>query len=264
MPSKKIEHFRQLSERTAREIASTPERWTAFLTTAGRLYKYPFHEQLLIFAQRPEATACADYELWNHRMGRYVRRGGRGIALLDNTGDRLRLRYVFDVTDTGTTPHSRTPWLWQLGEQHKESVTAMLEATYGAAGDNLAQILSGVAQNLTDQYWEDGNFDYIRALDNSPEVEYDEFTIGIYFKAAASVSVAYSLLSRCGLHPEERFKADDFKALTFFQTPAAVMELGNAVSTISEGVLRQLEAVIRKYERERLTERLTIKSQATK
>ena len=256
MPSKKIEHFRQLSERTAREIASTPERWTAFLTTAGRLYKYPFHEQLLIFAQRPEATACADYELWNHRMGRYVRRGGRGIALLDNTGDRLRLRYVFDVTDTGTTPHSRTPWLWQLGEQHKESVTAMLEATYGAAGDNLAQILSGVAQNLTDQYWEDGNFDYIRALDNSPEVEYDEFTIGIYFKAAASVSVAYSLLSRCGLHPEERFKADDFKALTFFQTPAAVMELGNAVSTISEGVLRQLEAVIRKYERERLTERM--------
>ena len=255
MPSK-IEHFRQLSERTAREIASTPERWTAFLTTAGRLYKYPFHEQLLIFAQRPEATACAYYELWNHRMGRYVRRGGRGIALLDNTGDRLRLRYVFDVADTGTTPHSRTPWLWQLGEQHKESVTAMLEATYGAAGDNLAQILSGVAQNLTDQYWEDGNFDYIRALDNSPEVEYDEFTIGIYFKAAASVSVAYSLLSRCGLHPEERFKADDFKALTFFQTPAAVMELGNAVSTISEGVLRQLEAVIRKYERERLTERM--------
>ena len=255
MPSK-IEHFRQLSERTARGIASSPERWTAFLTTAGRLYKYPFHEQLLIFAQRPEATACADYELWNHRMGRYVRRGGRGIALLDDTGDRLRLRYVFDVADTGTTPHSRTPWLWQLGEQHKESVTAMLEATYGAAGDNLAQILSGVAQNLTDQYWEDGNFDYIRALDNSPEVEYDEFTIGIYFKAAASVSVAYSLLSRCGLHPEERFKADDFKALTFFQTPAAVMELGNAVSTISEGVLRQLEAVIRKYERERLTERM--------
>ena len=255
MPSK-IEHFRQLSERTAREIASSPERWTAFLTTAGRLYKYPFHEQLLIFAQRPEATACADYELWNHRMGRYVRRGGRGIALLDNTGDRLRLRYVFDVADTGTTPNSRTPWLWQLGVQHKEPVTAMLEATYGAAGDNLAQILSGVAQNLTDQYWEDGNFDYIRALDNSPEVGYDEFTIGIYFKAAASVSVAYSLLSRCGLHPEERFKADDFKALTFFQTPAAVMELGNAVSTISEGVLRQLEAVIRKYERERLTERM--------
>ena len=255
MPSK-IEHFRQLSERTAREIASSPERWTAFLTTAGRLYKYPFHEQLLIFAQRPEATACADYELWNHRMGRYVRRGGRGIALLDNTGDRLRLRYVFDVTDTGTTPNSRTPWLWQLGEQHKESVTAMLEATYGAAGDNLAQILSGIAQNLTDQYWEDGNFDYIRALDNSSEVEYDEFTIGIYFKAAASVSVAYSLLSRCGLHPEEHFKADDFKAMAFFQTPVAIAELGKGIGSISEGVLRQIEAVIRKYERERLTERM--------
>ena len=255
MPSK-IEHFRQLSERTAREIASSPERWTAFLTTAGRLYKYPFHEQLLIFAQRPEATACADYELWNHRMGRYVRRGGRGIALLDDTSDRLRLRYVFDVADTGTTPHSRTPWLWQLGEQHKESVTAMLEATYGAAGDNLPQILSGVAQNLTDQYWEDGNFDYIRALDNSPEVEYDEFTIGIYFKAAASVSVAYSLLSRCGLHPEEHFKADDFKAMAFFQTPVAIAELGKGIGSISEGVLRQIEAVIRKYERERLTERM--------
>ena len=256
MPSKKIEHFRQLSERTAREIASTPERWTAFLTTAGRLYKYPFHEQLLIFAQRPEATACADYELWNHRMGRYVRRGGRGIALLDDTGDRLRLRYVFDVTDTGTTPNSRTPWLWQLGEQHKEPVTSMLETTYGVTGDNLPQILSGIAQNLTDQYWEDGNFDYIRALDNSPEVEYDEFTIGIYFKAAASVSVAYSLLSRCGLHPEEHFKADDFKAMAFFQTPVAIAELGKGIGSISEGVLRQVEAVIRKYERERLTERM--------
>ncbi len=124
-----------------------------FLTTASRLYKYPFHEQLMIYAQRPDATACAEYDLWNEKMGRYVRRGSKGIALVDDSGDRPRLRYVFDISDTGTREHSRTPWLWQLEERYLDSVQAMLERTYDVSGDDLAGQLTEVAGKLAEEYW---------------------------------------------------------------------------------------------------------------
>ena len=114
----KAEHYAQMADKMAVQLTGSWQEWTAFLTTASRLYKYPFHEQLMIYAQRPDATACADYELWNKRMGRYVRRGSTGIALLDDSGDRVRLRYVFDVSDTGEREHSRRPFLWKLEDEH--------------------------------------------------------------------------------------------------------------------------------------------------
>lgn len=117
MPSK-TEFYRQMADHVATQLTGSWQEWAGFLTTAARLYKYPFHEQLLIYAQRPDATACAEYDLWNEKMGRYVRRGSKGIALVDDSGDKPRLRYVFDITDTGTREHSRTPWLWKLEEQH--------------------------------------------------------------------------------------------------------------------------------------------------
>ena len=117
MPSK-AEFYRQMTEQVSTRLVGSRKEWTAFLTTAARLYKYPFHEQMMIYAQRPDATACAEYDLWNEKMGRYVRRGSKGIALVDDSGDRPRLRYVFDISDTGTREHSRTPWLWKLEEQH--------------------------------------------------------------------------------------------------------------------------------------------------
>lgn len=129
MPSK-AEFYRQMAEQVSTRLVGSWKEWTAFLTTAARLYKYPFHEQMMIYAQRPDATACAEYDLWNEKMGRYVRRGSKGIALVDDSGDRPRLRYVFDISDTGTREHSRTPWLWQLEEQHIGPVSAMLERNY--------------------------------------------------------------------------------------------------------------------------------------
>ena len=138
MPTK-AEFYRQMAEQVSTRLVGSWKEWTAFLTTAARLYKYPFHEQMMIYAQRPDATACAEYDLWNEKMGRYVRRGSKGIALVDDSGDRPRLRYVFDISDTGTREHSRTPWLWQLEEQHIGPVSAMLERSYGVVGDDLAQ-----------------------------------------------------------------------------------------------------------------------------
>ena len=125
MPTK-AEQYAQMAEKVAVQLTGSWQEWAGFLTTAARLYKYPFHEQLMIYAQRPDATACAEYDLWNNRMGRYVRRGSKGIALVDDSGDRLRLRYVFDISDTGTREHSRTPWLWTLEESHTAPVAAML------------------------------------------------------------------------------------------------------------------------------------------
>ena len=147
MPSK-AEFYRQMTEQVSTRLVGSRKEWTAFLTTAARLYKYPFHEQMMIYAQRPDATACAEYDLWNEKMGRYVRRGSKGIALVDDSGDRPRLRYVFDISDTGTREHSRTPWLWQLEKQHIGPVSAMLERNYGVADDDLAQQLIDVAEKL--------------------------------------------------------------------------------------------------------------------
>ena len=154
MPSK-AEFYRQMAEHVSTRLVGSWKEWTAFLTTAARLYKYPFHEQMMIYAQRPDATACAEYDLWNEKMGRYVRRGTKGIALVDDSSDKPRLRYVFDISDTGTREHSRTPWLWQLEERHLDSVQAMLERNYGVAGDDLAQQLTDVAGKLASEYWDE-------------------------------------------------------------------------------------------------------------
>lgn len=169
MPSK-AEFYRQMAEQVSTQLVGSWKEWTAFLTTAARLYKYPFHEQMMIYAQRPDATACAEYDLWNEKMGRYVRRGSKGIALVDDSGDKLRLRYVFDISDTGTREHSRTPWLWQLEEQHIGPVSAMLEQNYGVAGDNLAQQLTDVAGKLASEYWDDHQRDF-RYADNRLDTE---------------------------------------------------------------------------------------------
>ena len=130
MPTK-AEKYAQMADEQAVRLTRSWQEWASFLTTASRLYKYPYHEQLLIYAQRPDATACADYELWNKRMGRYVRRGSTGIALLDDSGDRVRLRYVFDISDTGERENSRRPFLWSMEESHIAPVQAMIEQSDG-------------------------------------------------------------------------------------------------------------------------------------
>ena len=256
MPTK-AEMYAQMADKVATQLVGSWQEWTAFLTTAARLYKYPFHEQMMIYAQRPDATACAEYDLWNEKMGRYVRRGSKGIALVDDSVDRPRLRYVFDISDTGTREHSRTPWLWKLEERHMDSVTAMLERNYGIAGNDLPQQLTDVAGKLAGEYWEEHQQDFRYIVDGSFLEDYDELNIEVQFKAAATVSIAYALMSRCGLEPEQYFSHEDFMPIFDFNTPATIGALGTAVSQINQQVLRQIGVTIQNYEREAMQERRT-------
>ena len=254
MPTK-AEMYAQMAEKVAVQLTGSWQEWAGFLTTAARLYKYPFHEQLMIYAQRPDATACAEYDLWNDRMGRYVRRGSKGIALVDDSGDRPRLRYVFDISDTGTREHSRTPWLWQLEERHIGPLSAMLERNYDVSSNDLAQQLADVAAKLAEEYWDEHRQDILYIVDGSFLEEYDEYNIEVQFKSAATVSITYALMSRCGLEPEQYFGHEDFMPIFDFNTPAAIGALGTAVSQINQQVLRQIGVTIQNYEREQLAER---------
>ena len=254
MPTK-AEQYAQMADQVARQLTGSWQEWAGFLTTAARLYKYPFHEQLMIYAQRPDATACAEYDLWNNRMGRYVRRGSKGIALVDDSGDRPRLRYVFDISDTGTREHSRTPWLWTMNEEHTAPVMAMLEGNYGVGGEELPQQLADVAAGLAEEYWTDHRQDILYIVDGSFLEEYDEYNIEVQFKSAAAVSITYALMSRCGLEPEQYFSHEDFMAIFDFNTPATVGALGTAVSQINQQVLRQIGVTIQNYERAKSAER---------
>ena len=253
--SQKTLYYAQLAEDTARRLTGNWERWAGFLATASRLYKYPYPDQLMIYAQRPGATACASYDVWNDRMNRYVRRGSKGIALLDDTGDRLRLRYVFDLADTGTRPNSRDPWLWTLEDRHGIPVKAMLERCYGTAADTLPQQLADVAGTLADAYWADHGQEISGILANSLLEEYDELNRGLAFKRAVTASTTFALLSRCGYAPENHFGAETFRNIYEFNTPATVAALGTAVSESSREVLLQIAAVVRQVERDIAEER---------
>ena len=251
----KAEQYAQMADQVARQLTGSWQEWAGFLTAAAQLYKYPFHEQMMIYAQRPDATACAEYDLWNNRMGRYVRRGSKGIALVDDSGDRPRLRYVFDISDTGTREHSRTPWLWTLNEEHTAPVMAMLERNYDVSGGDLAQQLADVAAKLAEEYWADHRRDILPIVDGSFLEEYDEYNIEVQFKSAATVSITYALMSRCGLEPEQYFSHEDFMPIFDFNTPAVIGALGTAVSQANQQVLRQIGVTIQNYERAKSAER---------
>ena len=256
MPNK-LQAYAEQAERTARQITGSHLAWTAFLTTAARLYKYPYNEQLMIYMQRPEATACAEYDFWNEKMGRYVRRGSTGIALIDATGYKPRLKYVFDVSDTGGKENARRVNLWELKDAHTDSVSAMLERNYSVSGKNgLAEQFESVASQLAAEYWRDHSRDILGIVADSYLEEYDDYNIEVAFKNAAAVSITYSLMSRCGMQPEDHFEHEDFFSIFDFNTPRTVAALGTAVSEINEQVLRQIEVTIRNYEREHSAERM--------
>ena len=254
MPSKSEEYL-ALAQRTANGLTRYWESWTDYLTTASRLYKYPFADQLMIYAQRPDATACADFDIWNNRMNRYVRRGAKGIALLDESSGFPRLHYVFDVSDTGVRRNSRDPEVWQYNDDLKQPVSEMLAVTYGISGERVSQQLADVAGKLVADYW-DNNSDDIRAIvDGSLLMDYDEAGVEMQFKSAAAISVTYTLLERCGFEPAGWFDKDDFQAIYNFSTPDSVYALGAAVSDMSREVLRQIERTIKTTIRRRNAER---------
>ena len=251
-----LEFYSAMASYTATHLTDSWQKWTAFLTTASRLYKYPFHEQLMIFAQRPDATACAEYDLWNDTMRRYVRRGSKGIALVDNSREKPRLRYVFDISDTGLRKNSRHPFLWELRPEHEAAVAQALTERFGAPPENnLAEQLESIAAQLVSEYWVEHKQDILDIVDGSFLEGYDEFNIGVQFRNAATVSITYSLLSRCGLEPEGYFDHEDFLSIFDFNTPEAVAALGTAVSQSNQQVLRQIGITIQNYERAKVAER---------
>ena len=254
MPSK-TEEYLALAQRTANGLTRYWESWTDYLTTASRLYKYPFADQLMIYAQRPDATACADYDVWNSRMNRYVRRGSKGIALLDESSGFPRLHYVFDVSDTGVRRNSRDPEVWQLGPDLVQPVSEMLSKTYGISGERVSQQLADVAGKLVADYWDNNGGDIRAIVDGSLLMDYDEAGVEMQFKSAAAISVTYTLLERCGIEPAGWFDKDDFQAIYNFSTPDSVYALGAAVSDMSREVLRNIERTVKTTIRRRNAER---------
>ena len=254
MPSK-TEEYLALAQRTANGLTRYWESWTDYLTTASRLYKYPFADQLMIYAQRPDATACAEFDIWRNRMNRYVRRGSKGIALLDESSGFPRLHYVFDVSDTGVRRNSRDPEVWQLGPDLVQPVSEMLAATYGISGERVSQQLADVAGKLVADYWDNNSGDILAIVDGSLLMDYDEAGVEMQFKSAAAISVTYTLLERCGFEPAGWFDKDDFQAIYNFSTPDSVYALGAAVSDMSREVLRNIERTVKTTIRRRNAER---------
>ena len=254
MPNK-TEEYLALARRTANGLTRYWESWTDYLTTASRLYKYSFPDQLMIYAQRPDATACAEFDIWRNRMNRYVRRGSKGIALLDESSGFPRLHYVFDVSDTGVRRNSRDPEVWQLGPDLVQPVSEMLAATYGISGERVSQQLADIAGKLVADYWDNNGEDIRAIVDGSLLMDYDKAGVEMQFKSAAAISVTYTLLERCGFEPAGWFDKDDFQAIHDFSTPDAVFALGAAVSDMSREVLRNIERTVKTTIRRRNAER---------
>ena len=251
----KAAFYTQMAEEAAKQVTGSREQWTAFLTTAARLYKYPYNEQLMIYKQRPDATACAEYDLWNKTMRRYVRRGSQGIALIDLTGDRPKLRYVFDVSDTGERENSRPVNLWSMREEYVPAVQAALERAYGVeAGAGLDEQIEAITSRLAAEYWEENKDSILGIVDDSFLYGYDEFNVEVSFRRAAETSIKYMLYSRCVEDPESYFEPEDFMDVFDFNTQAASNVLGTAVSEVSSQVFREIERAIRTYERAKQVE----------
>lgn len=238
-------------------VTGRQDEWKAFLTTAARNYKYPYYDQLMIYLQRPEATACAEYDFWFDTMHRYVKRGAKGIALVDNEGDSPKLRYVFDVADTGARSNSRPVWLWQMKEEYQNPVMAALERAYGVSGENLSleAQLEQVAGRLAADYWMNYGRQISGIVADSFLEGYDEFNIGAAFRKAAQASIAYTLSVRCTEEAENQFEPEDFRDVADFNTRQTAAALGTAVSSISREVFREIERAIRDYERTKAQER---------
>ena len=254
MPNK-TEEYLALARKTADSFSRQWEHWAEFLITAARLYKYSYPDQLMIYAQRPDATACAEYDVWNNKMNRYVRRGSKGIALLDESGGYPRLHYVFDVSDTAPRRNALYPDLWQINESLKEPVRSMLAENYGVHSESFGQQLADVAGKLVQSYWDNNSSDILGIVDGSYLMSYDDAGRELQFKSAAAMGVTYMLLERCGLDPAGWFDEKDFQAVYDFTTPSAVYALGTAVSDCSREVLRQIERTVKTTIRRRNIER---------
>jgi hypothetical protein len=267
----KLQFYQSVADRTIRELTARSGNWIRFLDTAARLYKYPFQDQMMIHAQRPDATACADYDFWPEKFNRWVRRGSKGIALIDESGTYPRLKYVFDVSDTEAALYRARPvQLWEMRQEHKALVLSEFAKNYEDIDldGTLADAFRNIANQLAREYYEDNHREIAFRSENSvlePEIynddwgtpleQADDTALQASFIDAVTASVAYSVMARCGLDASEYLSESDFHGVIGFNTPDMAHALGVATAELSEQVLRDIEITIRKYERLKNAER---------
>ena len=260
----KLQDIRELAQEHATSVSSSPRDWMGYMDTAARLYRYPFTDQLLIHAQHPQATACASLELWNEKMFRWVNRGARGIALLDENGQNARLRYVFDISDTHMVAGGRSPYLWQMQEHQQEEILTHLVEAYGLEEKDtgsLSDALMAVAREMVADSLEE----YLDGLEYAAEGTYledlDEVTIRSDFRQLATDSVYYMLCRRCGLEPMELLEEEDFMHITDYNRLSVLTFLGNAASQISESVLIDIGRTVHKISLEEARKEVEISNE---
>jgi len=260
----KLQDIRDLAQEHAVSVSGSPRDWMDYMNTASRLYRYSFSDQLLIHAQHPEATACASLELWNEKMFRWVNRGARGIALLDETGQHTRLRYVFDISDTHMVAGGRSPYLWQMQEHQREEILTHLAEVYALEEKDTATLqdaLMAVAREMVSDNLEE----YLDGLEYAVEGTYledlDEVTIRSDFRQLATDSVYYMLCRRCGLEPMELLEEEDFMHITDYNRLSVLTFLGNAASQISESVLIDIGRTVHKISLEEARKEVEISNE---
>ena len=249
----RLQEIRGLAEYTAKDVSRSPKDWMKYLDTAAKLYRYPFSDTLLIHAQRPDATACVSLEAWNQRMGRWVNRGAKGIALIDDTGPRRQLRYVFDVSDTHMVKGGRTPNLWQLQKEQEEAVLDHLADAYGLEGgdtESLSNALMAVASYMAEENLEEAMEGLQYEIEDSFLYGLDEDSIRVMFRELYSNSAFYILSRRCGIDPMEYLEEEHFFGITDFNRLSVLSFLGNAVSQLVEPILMDIGKTIRKIQME--------------
>ena len=245
----KLQDIRNLIQEHAVSVSSSPGDWMDYMDTASRLYRYSFSDQLLIHAQRPDATACASLELWNEKMLRWVNRGARGIALFDETWQNTKLRYVFDISDTHMVAGGRRPYLWQMQEHQREEILTHLEEVYGLEEKDTATLqdaLMAVAREMVSDNLEEYLDGLEYAVENTYLEDLDEVTIRSDFRQLVTDSVYYMLSRRCGLEPMELLEEEDFMHITDYNHLSALTFLGNAVSQLSESILIDIGRIVHK------------------
>ena len=259
----KYNDIRALADVHAQRISRSPRDWTGYLDTAARLYRYDFSDSLLIHAQRPEATACAELEIWNRKMGRWVNRGAKGIALIDDRGPRKRLRYVFDLSDTHLVQGGRTPWLWQFPKEEESRIIGHLADTYDLDlpdHPSLSAALMAVAEQYTEENLEEAMEGLAYEIPDTFLEDLGEDAVRYQFRTLTVNSVYYMLARRCGLEPMDELEPDDFSGIIDFNRVSVLSFLGNAVHEIAEPVLRdigrEIAFILREQAKEKAQERL--------
>ena len=244
----RLQEIQYLAEYEAKKISSSPRDWMGYLGTAAKLYRYPFSDTMLIHAQRKDAAACASLEDWNAKVGRWVRRGAKGIALLDDSGTKVKLKYVFDVSDTRLVRGGWTPVLWKMEERHEAEVLSYLSDTYGITGEaagNLNLTLMEIADSLVKENLKDAMQGLKYAAEGTYLEELGEDAIRVSFRELLKNSIFYALSVRCGLDPMEYLEEEDFVGITDFNSLAALTILGNAASSLTEPVLREIGRTVK-------------------